>query len=152
AVPTVPRIFWVGISHSPHIFGFSPFTAVGQLPPCCQSPMVTSTIQRPNRMIERSFVPAARNKKRLTTWYRDESEGEVTQWDRTGLTGMDGCTFEIFYVDDSRDDLFYLEYVRKKENVPVALACYPDAEAAYAALETRLSEGEPLPSVLVADF
>ncbi|MEZ2132251.1 MULTISPECIES: hypothetical protein [unclassified Sinorhizobium] len=66
--------------------------------------------------------------------------------------GSDDSTFEIFYVDDSKDDLFYLEYVRRRDNIPAALSCYADADTAYAALETRLSEGSPLPSVLVADL
>ncbi|TCU28142.1 response regulator receiver domain-containing protein [Rhizobium azibense] len=58
----------------------------------------------------------------------------------------------IFYIDDSRDDLFYLEYIRKKERVSVDLFCFATAEAALAALEDRSAERAALPDVLIADL
>lgn len=58
----------------------------------------------------------------------------------------------IFYVDDSRDDLFYLEYIRKKQRAAVSLFCFTTAETAFIALEQRLAENAALPDLLVADL
>jgi DNA-binding response OmpR family regulator len=58
----------------------------------------------------------------------------------------------IFYIDDSRDDLFYLDYIRKKERISVDLFCFATAEAGLAALEHRSAERAPLPDMLIADL
>jgi CheY-like chemotaxis protein len=58
----------------------------------------------------------------------------------------------LFYVDDSRDDLFYLDYIRKKQQVDVDLFCFPTAQAAFEALEERLERGEGAPDILIADL
>ncbi|QWW68347.1 response regulator [Rhizobium sp. WYJ-E13] len=58
----------------------------------------------------------------------------------------------LFYVDDSRDDLFYLDYIRKKQQVDVDLFCFSTAQAAFEALEGRLAAGEGAPDILVADL
>ncbi|MBB4234972.1 response regulator [Rhizobium esperanzae] len=58
----------------------------------------------------------------------------------------------IIYVDDSRDDLFYLDYIRRKQQLEVDLFCFSTAETALAALEQRAAEGWALPELLVADL
>ena len=58
----------------------------------------------------------------------------------------------IIYVDDSRDDLFYLDYIRRKQQIDVDLFCFSTAETALAALEQRAAEGWALPELLVADL
>lgn len=58
----------------------------------------------------------------------------------------------LFYVDDSRDDLFYLDYIRKKQQVDVDLFCFSAAQVAFEALETRLEGGEGVPDILIADL
>jgi len=58
----------------------------------------------------------------------------------------------LFYVDDSRDDLFYLEYIRKKQQVDVALFCFSTAQAAFEALEERLEGSEGVPDILIVDL
>jgi DNA-binding response OmpR family regulator len=58
----------------------------------------------------------------------------------------------LFYVDDSRDDLFYLDYIRKKQQIEVDLFCFPAADAAFEALEKRLEEGGAMPDILIADL
>jgi CheY-like chemotaxis protein len=58
----------------------------------------------------------------------------------------------LFYVDDSRDDLFYLDYIRKKQQVDVDLFCFSTAQAAFEALEKRLEGGEGMPDILIADL
>jgi CheY-like chemotaxis protein len=59
---------------------------------------------------------------------------------------------ELFYIDDSRDDLFYLEYIRKKDRIDVALFCFSQAETAFVALKERLEKNEALPDLLIADL
>ena len=58
----------------------------------------------------------------------------------------------LFYVDDSRDDLFYLDYIRKKQQVNIDLFCFSTAQAAFEALERRLEGGEGVPDILIADL
>ncbi len=58
----------------------------------------------------------------------------------------------LFYVDDSRDDLFYLDYIRKKQQIEVELFCFPTADAAFEALEKRLEGAGTLPDILIADL
>ncbi|ABC89443.1 putative two-component response regulator protein [Rhizobium etli CFN 42] len=58
----------------------------------------------------------------------------------------------IVYVDDSRDDLFYLDYIRKKQQIDVDLFCFSTAETALEALKQRVAEGWAPPELLVADL
>jgi CheY-like chemotaxis protein len=58
----------------------------------------------------------------------------------------------LFYVDDSKDDLFYIDYIRKKQKVDVDLFCFSTAQAAFEALEERLERGEGVPDILIADL
>lgn len=58
----------------------------------------------------------------------------------------------LFYVDDSKDDLFYIDYIRKKQKVDVDLFCFSTAQAAFEALEKRLERGEGVPDILIADL
>ncbi|MGO8013157.1 hypothetical protein ACC715_36825, partial [Rhizobium ruizarguesonis] len=58
----------------------------------------------------------------------------------------------IFYVDDSKDDLFYLDYICRKQQIDVDLFCFSMDEMALEALETREAEGKAPPDLLVADL
>lgn len=58
----------------------------------------------------------------------------------------------IVYVDDSRDDLFYLDYIRKKQQIDVDLFCFSTAETALEALKQRVAEGWAPPELLIADL
>ena len=58
----------------------------------------------------------------------------------------------LFYVDDSKDDLFYLDYMSRKQQIDVDLFCFSTAEAALEALERRVAEGKGPPDLLVADL
>ena len=58
----------------------------------------------------------------------------------------------IVYVDDSRDDLFYLDYIRRKQQIDVDLFCFSTAETALEALKQRVAEGWAPPELLVADL
>lgn len=58
----------------------------------------------------------------------------------------------LFYVDDSRDDLFYLDYIRRRQQIVVDLFCFSAADATLEALEWRLAEGKRLPDLLIADL
>ncbi len=56
----------------------------------------------------------------------------------------------VFYVDDSRDDLFYAQYVCRKERPDIALSCFQTADAALKAL--CLSFAASLPALLIVDL
>ncbi|ANL64366.1 response regulator CheY-like domain-containing protein [Rhizobium phaseoli] len=58
----------------------------------------------------------------------------------------------IVYVDDSRDDLFYLDYIRRKQQIDVDMFCFSTAETALEALKQRVAEGWAPPELLVADL
>lgn len=58
----------------------------------------------------------------------------------------------LFYVDDSRDDLFYLDYIKRKQQVDVDLFCFSTADAAFEALQTSLEAGDAMPDILIADL
>jgi CheY-like chemotaxis protein len=58
----------------------------------------------------------------------------------------------VFYVDDSRDDLFYAQYVCRKERPDIALSCFQTADAAFEALCVSAAEGLALPALLVVDL
>ncbi|OWV72105.1 hypothetical protein ATY77_11255 [Rhizobium sp. R634] len=58
----------------------------------------------------------------------------------------------LFYVDDSRDDLFYLDYISRKQQIDVDLFCFSTAETVFEALERRVAEGKSPPDLLIADL
>jgi len=58
----------------------------------------------------------------------------------------------VFYVDDNADDLFYADYVRKKQQVGVTLLCFSKAEDAVQALEETYAKHEDLPDALIVDL
>ncbi|MDP9808141.1 CheY-like chemotaxis protein [Rhizobium tibeticum] len=58
----------------------------------------------------------------------------------------------IFYVDDNGDDLFYADYVRKKQQIDVTLLCFSMAESAMQALEEACVKGDRLPDGLIVDL
>ncbi|UWU28692.1 response regulator [Rhizobium sp. WSM1274] len=58
----------------------------------------------------------------------------------------------LFYVDDSKDDLFYLDYICRRQQIDVDLFCFPTAEMALEALAMRAAEGKTSPDLLVADL
>ncbi len=58
----------------------------------------------------------------------------------------------LFYVDDSRDDLFYLDYIRRKQRIDVALFTFSSADATFAALEQCVNGGKAVPDLLIADL
>ncbi|RDJ15348.1 response regulator [Rhizobium grahamii] len=58
----------------------------------------------------------------------------------------------IFYVDDNGDDLFYADYVRKKQQIGVTLRCFSKARDAVQALEETYERGEGVPDALIVDL
>lgn len=58
----------------------------------------------------------------------------------------------IFYIDDSKDDLFYLDYMRRKGVLKAELVTFSEAQKAWEMLEERHRNGEPLPDLLIADL
>ena len=58
----------------------------------------------------------------------------------------------LFCVDDSRDDLFYLDYISRKQQIDVDLFCFSAAEAAFEALERRVADDKAVPELLIADL
>ncbi|WP_160011511.1 response regulator [Rhizobium sp. 18055] len=58
----------------------------------------------------------------------------------------------VFYVDDSRDDLFYAEYICRKQQADIDLTCFSTSQAAFEALRTRQAEGLALPDLLIVDL
>ncbi|OWV92061.1 hypothetical protein ATY78_00565 [Rhizobium sp. R635] len=58
----------------------------------------------------------------------------------------------LFYVDDSRDDLFYLDYISRKQQIDVDLFCFSTVETAFDALERHLADGKSMPDLLIADL
>lgn len=58
----------------------------------------------------------------------------------------------IFYVDDNADDLFYADYVRRKQQIGVTLLCFSKAKSAMQALEEACVKGEGLPDALIVDL
>lgn len=65
---------------------------------------------------------------------------------------MGGAMPAVFYVDDSRDDLFYAQYVCRKEHPDIALSCFQTADAAFEALCLSAAKGLALPALLVVDL
>lgn len=58
----------------------------------------------------------------------------------------------IFYIDDSRDDLFHADYVSRKRRQDIDLVCFLTADDAMAALENLFERGKELPRLLVVDL
>ena len=58
----------------------------------------------------------------------------------------------LFYVDDSKDDLFYLDYICRKQQIDVDLFCFSTADMALEALEARAAEGKAVPDLLITDL
>ncbi|OCJ17642.1 hypothetical protein A6U87_01515 [Rhizobium sp. AC44/96] len=58
----------------------------------------------------------------------------------------------VFYVDDSRDDLFYADYISKKQRTNIDLQCFPDTRSALRALEDLQAAAGTLPDALVVDL
>ena len=65
---------------------------------------------------------------------------------------MTSVTAEIFYVDDSPDDLFLANYQMRGGGLSVALKTFSTGIAAIMDMERRAARGEALPSLLVADY
>lgn len=59
---------------------------------------------------------------------------------------------EIFYVDDSPDDLFLANYRMREGGFSFALKTFGTGIAAIMDMERRVARGETLPSLLVADY
>lgn len=77
----------------------------------------------------------------------------ITSWGIVAALWFDGARMPaIFYVDDNGDDLFYADYVRKKQKIEVTLRCFERAEQVLEALEMLHAKGEELPDVLIADL
>jgi len=58
----------------------------------------------------------------------------------------------IFYIDDSKDDLFYLDYMHRKGAFTAELVSFSQAQPVWEMLEARHAVGEPLPDLLIADL
>lgn len=58
----------------------------------------------------------------------------------------------VYYIDDSRDDLFYVQYLCRKQQSDVDLNCFSTSQAAFEALCARQSEGLPPPDLLIVDL
>jgi CheY-like chemotaxis protein len=68
------------------------------------------------------------------------------------MTPMSSFQHELFYVDDSSDDIFLLQYARKSARPEINITAYTIGQEALDMLERRLSCLQPLPSMVVADF
>jgi CheY-like chemotaxis protein len=58
----------------------------------------------------------------------------------------------IFYIDDSKDDLFYLEYIRRKGDFEADLVCFQEPQAAWQMLEEHHAQNRPMPDLVIADL
>jgi CheY-like chemotaxis protein len=58
----------------------------------------------------------------------------------------------IFYIDDSKDDLFYLDYMRRKNVLKADLVTFSQPQEAWEMLQARHGKGEPMPDLLIADL
>jgi CheY-like chemotaxis protein len=74
--------------------------------------------------------------------------GRIERWREHGRVAMPA----VFYVDDSRDDLFYAQYVSRRERPDIALYCFQSADAAFEALCVSAAEGLALPALLIVDL
>jgi len=58
----------------------------------------------------------------------------------------------IFYIDDSKDDLFYLDYMRRKDVLKAELVTFSQPQDAWEMLEARHGKGKAMPDLLIADL
>jgi CheY-like chemotaxis protein len=65
---------------------------------------------------------------------------------------MTSSPAEIFYVDDSPDDLFLANYQMRAGGFVFALKTFNTGIAAIMDMERRVARGEALPRLLVADY
>ncbi|MDB5524119.1 MAG: putative two-component response regulator protein [Rhizobium sp.] len=65
---------------------------------------------------------------------------------------MTSGTAEIFYVDDSPDDLFLANYQMRAGGFAFALKTFSTGIAAIMDMERRVARGEALPGLLIADY
>jgi CheY-like chemotaxis protein len=65
---------------------------------------------------------------------------------------MTSGTAEIFYVDDSPDDLFLANYQMREGRFSFALKTFSTGIAAIMDMERRAARGKALPLMLVADY
>lgn len=71
---------------------------------------------------------------------------------RYQVSNMTSGAAEIFYVDDSPDDLFLANYQMRAGGFVFALKTFSTGIAAIMDMERRAARGEALPSLLVADY
>ena len=65
---------------------------------------------------------------------------------------MTAIANEIFYVDDSPDDIFLANYQMRDAQFGFTLKTFSTGIAAILDMERRVARGEALPRILVADF
>ena len=65
---------------------------------------------------------------------------------------MTSTPYEIFYVDDSPDDLLLVDSQLRGGAHNISLRTFSTGIAAIMDMERRVARGEPLPALLVADF
>ena len=58
----------------------------------------------------------------------------------------------IFYIDDSKDDLFYLDYMRRKNVLKADLVTFSQPQEPWEMLQPRHGKGQPIPDLLIADL
>lgn len=58
----------------------------------------------------------------------------------------------VYYVDDSRDDLFYAQYVCRGARDDIDLSCFATSDAAFDALHASVAAGLALPALLIVDL
>ncbi len=58
----------------------------------------------------------------------------------------------VFYLDDSRDDLFYAQYVCRRKRPDIVLSCFQTADTAFDALSLSAADGAALPALLIVDL
>lgn len=64
---------------------------------------------------------------------------------------MTSAANEVFYVDDSPDDLLLVDYQMRQGSYDIVLKTFSTGIAAIIDMERRVAGGEPLPGLLVAD-
>jgi CheY-like chemotaxis protein len=71
-------------------------------------------------------------------------------------SGEDGLQWgtmpALFYIDDSRDDLFYVDFIRKRRKLALEMVCFSTTQAALEVLEEREAAGQELPQLLIVDL
>lgn len=59
---------------------------------------------------------------------------------------------EVFYIDDSGDDVFFLSYQARKQSRFDPVVTFVDGEDALEVLRNRIATGQPLPGIIVVDL